>query len=120
MKRLIVFLTAFVLLSISRASNIESYNEANSSFTKTSDGPVQIKNTFPGTVLLYVDVSTTSTGSLQIYDSSGVSTSGQLANITLGTIGYYRFEILISSGLTYQTVGNQNGVTIVYKKSVQP
>jgi hypothetical protein len=117
MKKLFLFLTLLGAPHLGMAANIESYNLGSSSYIATNEGPVRIPNTRPGTVLLYVAVGTASAGgTLRIYDSSGVA-SGQIANITLGTVGFYRYDVVLSSALTYTSANATNGVTLIYKKT---
>lgn len=116
MKRFFVLLTLLGAPHLGYAAFIESFNLATSSYVDTNEGPRVIPNTPPGTVLLYVNVSSATTaGTLKIYNSSGVA-SGQIANISLGSVGHYRYEVLLSSGLTYTSATATNGVTIVYKR----
>ena len=113
----IVVLTLLGAVNLSMAAWVESFNQASSTYTITSEGPAYIPQTLPGTVLLYVNVSSPSTnGTLKIYNSSGLA-SGQIANIDLGARDSYRYEIVLSSGLTYTTTGNVGGVTIIYKRT---
>lgn len=116
MKKLL-FISLLFLVSQSHAAWVESFNMADSCYTATNQGPIVIPNTPPGTVLLGVVVASTSStlGTLKIYDSSGVA-SGQLANIDLGRNGDYTFEVRLSSGLTYTTANNTGGITLIFKR----
>lgn len=117
MKKYVLFFSVLFLPILVKAAWIESFNMAQSSYTITSEGPVYISSSFPGTVFLGVNVASTSTaGTLKIYDSVGAATN-QIANISLASVGCYRYEILISSGLVYTTTNNASGVTILYKKT---
>jgi hypothetical protein len=51
---------------------------------------------------------------LTVYDSSRTATS-PIARIGLTTVGAYYFDVKISSGLTYTTATNTQGVTILYQ-----
>lgn len=99
-----------------KAAFIESFNTFDSSYTVTNETTKLIFNTPPGTVLAQINVSSVSTGGLlQVYDSSDTATN-KIANVTLATVGSYRYEVRLSSGLTYTTTGNGAGVTIIYKR----
>jgi hypothetical protein len=117
MKKLFFVASLFLsLTSISKAANVEGYNRLSGSFTITNEGPRVVPNTLPGTILMYVNVSSPSTnGTLRIYNSSGVA-SNQIANIDLNASGMYRYEVILSSGLTYTTTNNAGGVTFTFKR----
>lgn len=58
--------------------------------------------------------SATSGGSITIYDSKGSATNA-IGICDLTTVNVYPFNVAISSGLTYTTTGNTNGVTIIFR-----
>lgn len=86
-----------------------------SSFTITNDTAKSI------TDALYLSsvvvASTSPAGVLSLYDSIG-STSAiyKIADIDLSTLGDYNYNIFLSSGLTYSTMNNSKGITILYRK----
>jgi hypothetical protein len=87
-----------------------------SSFTITNDTTKHISGTQPSSVLMEVIVSSPTVGGLlRIYDSQGSATS-QVANVTLQNAASYNFDLIISSGITYTTTLNGNGVTMIWRK----
>jgi hypothetical protein len=85
-----------------------------SSFTATNDTTQRICAT--PCVLDSVVVSSPSVGGLlTIYDSNAAA-SNKIAVVNTANSGSYRFEVLISSGLTYTTANNTNGITILWRK----
>lgn len=87
-----------------------------SSYTATNEGPRVITATPPGTIFVgIVSGTATTNGTIKVYDSSGTA-SNQIAVVSLGAPGAYYYNIFLSSGLTYTTANNTNGVTILYKK----
>ena len=92
---------------------------AYSSYTATNDTAVLRSATSTNTIvqtLSAVVVASTSPagGFLKIYNSTW-TTNNQIANIGLSTNGYYEFHDTVLKGIYYTTVGNTNGVTIIYK-----
>ncbi len=115
MKKLIlVSLLTLGIYGISHAYEGQQVNDCifRSSYTKTADTLQRISG---ARYLKRVVVSSaTAGGSIRIYDSQG-STTGQIATVDEGTLNQYDFNIYVSSGLTYSTVGNANGATFIYK-----
>jgi len=63
--------------------------------------------------------SATSAASLTIYDSLGSTITATKIVVDLSTVNVYPFDLYLSSGLTYTTVGNSNGVSIIYRKGTR-
>jgi hypothetical protein len=112
MKRLLLallFVPSFVL------ADVGSVNQ--SSFTATSEARANI----PARILDKIIVGTASSGGTLVVWSSTSTTAGSLtpsvliASVTLGTANMYDFNDLKVRGITYQTNGNTNGVTILFK-----
>lgn len=120
MKR--VFLMA-VLLGLSHnvfAIQSISENINTASTTYTNDSFKRIPGSLPGSELFAVVVpSATSGGVLGLYDSSGAA-SGFISSVTLQAIYNPIFQVRVSSGITYTTTGNANGVVIIYRNPTLP
>lgn len=115
MKKLFLFLLTFATLSACYAY-WDTVGVYDSTYTITNDGPVLIPNTPPGTIFVGVNVgSVSTTGMLRVYSSSGGATN-QIANVSLGTVMGYAYNVRISSGITYTTTGNAGGVTLIFKR----
>lgn len=93
--------------------------EVLSSFTASNDSLQYIDDTRPGDILVGAILSTEATNSLELYDSSQ-SASNQIAVIgtesPLNSV-YIPFGVTLSSGLTYTTDNNGQGITILYIKT---
>ncbi len=89
-----------------------------SSFTRTNEARANIPALNLDKVIVGV---ATSGGTLLIWSSTS-TTSGSLtdsvlvASVSLATAQMYDFGDVLVRGITYQTNGNTNGVTILYKK----
>ena len=89
-----------------------------SSFTATDETIKYIDDTRPGDVLRGVILST-EIASIELFDSSGTQTG------TIAVIGaeaalhstYIPFNVRLSSGLTYTTKGNVDGITIIFLRT---
>lgn len=115
MKKIALVLFALVFSSLTYAY-WDTVGVYDSSYTITNEGPVVITNTPPGTIFVGVVIgSATSNGTLKVYNSSGVA-SNQIANINLGSIMGYAYNIRVSSSITYTTTNNTGGVTIIFKR----
>lgn len=112
MKKLLL-LTILVSLGLTSAALAYEQRTMYSSFTTTNDTLQRIPNA--RTIERVVASSVTTGGLLKIYDSSATATN-QIAAVTLNSANFYPFEVQLSSGLTYSTTGNANGVTIIYTK----
>ena len=122
MKKLSLLLGLLLLSSVSFAT--EDWNIGKASSTLTNEGVVWIPKTPPGTVLWKIVIgSPTIGGVIGIYDSSATF-NNFIASVSLsGTNGgpaEVSFEVRLSSGLSYKTSGNSNGVTLIYKQPVLP
>lgn len=86
-----------------------------SSFTATNETGAEISGAYS---LAYINVSSATPGGLlSIYDSKkSTSAVYQIGKIDLSTVHSYIYDIRLSSGLTYTTSSNSNGVSIIYKK----
>jgi hypothetical protein len=89
----------------------------NSSFTRTNEARANI----PARILDKVIVGVASSGGTLLIWSSTSTTAGSLtdavlvSSITLGTAAMFDFNDVKVRGITYQTNGATNGVTILYK-----
>ena len=122
-KKIIVFLALLMGVSFVRAGSLDEIFQSNrGSFTMTNETARLIPNTPPGTIFVGVVVgSAMPQGSgILIYDSSGQA-SNQVGFVTGYSVGSAQFQanynIRLSSGLTYTTIGNSSGFTILYKKT---
>lgn len=127
MKKLVLFLSLFLFGSVSYAF-WETLSMYSSSFTMTNEGPIAISsNDLQGGVLVGVAVGSCSAGGiLKLWNARNPG-----LNVAISTIGiinltgtgntsdndpfYIPFNVRVSSGISYQTTGNANGVTIIYK-----
>jgi hypothetical protein len=115
MKKLITILSVLACSTLAYAGGPVAY----SSYTATNDTAllrsVTSTNTIVQTLSAVVVASTSPAGGvLKIYNSTW-TTNNQIANIGLTTNGYYEFHDVVLKGIYYTTVGNTNGVTIIYK-----
>lgn len=119
MKKILLTLLVFISVGF-LAENLYSYPSKRtngavyrSSTTKTNDSTAEIE--FNGNTSQYLHtivVSSASTGGFCIiYDSQGSATN-EIATIDLGTLNTYIYDVKLSSGLSYTTTGNSNGVVI--------
>ncbi len=126
MKKIVLFLGMFLLTSVSHAY-WETLRENSSSFTMTNEGPIAIATgSLQGGILVGVVVSSANAGggTLKLWNAMN---PGGVAISTIGIINigqitttspapfFIPFDVRVSSGITYQTTGNTNGVTIIYK-----
>jgi hypothetical protein len=115
MKKLLFSLLALVGLSAFSHADIQGVYK--SSFTQTDESLALVAPT-TGTPLslhgIIVSSASAAGGLLTVYDSSRTATS-PIARIGLTTVGAYYFDVKISSGLTYTTATNTQGVTILYQ-----
>lgn len=112
MKKIILAIIMFMAIPL-YASNTAVFK---SSYTTTNDTTQEITNGSDSARYFYGVVvgSATAGGYLLIYDSQG-AVSSQVANLNLGSVGGYVYNIHLSSGLTYTSNTATNGVTIIYK-----
>lgn len=112
MKRLLIS-----LLSLSLASMGMAFEVSPSSYTATDDSLKIIEHHTGGarSLVAVIVSSPTALGTITIYDSSGTAT-GKIGTIHCGTVQDPSFNVRLSSGLTYSSLGCSNGVTIIYKK----
>lgn len=115
MKRLLIGFTALFTACNAFAGGSVAY----SSYTATNDTALlrsaTSTNTIAQTLSAVVVASTSPAGGvLKIYNSTWTTTN-QIANIGLISTGYYEFHDVVVKGIYYTTVGNTNGVTIIYK-----
>lgn len=121
-------LASLLLIVSLKAVSFGAYSDEGllnqSSFTMSNETLVAISSTaMAGNILVGVVIgSSTPGGTISLFDSVGVkvSTIGilSMAGSSNGAM-YVPFEVRLSSGLTYSTVSNTNGVTIIYK-NVRP
>lgn len=110
MKKLIV---AVLIGCASVAGAVTPSTVNRSSFTQTNDTTKYLSNS---AYLDKVIVSAVSAGGvLTIYNSTWTTTP-VISSITLGTVGTYHYNDLWVAGITYTTISNTAGVTIIYKK----
>jgi hypothetical protein len=103
-------IAAALALLCSPAMALEPNLPNKSSFTTTSHSGY-----IASSYLDQVIVSTGSTfGTLKLYNSTW-TTAGQIASVTLGTLGSYDFSNQLVKGLFVVITQNVNGVTILYK-----
>lgn len=115
MKKILLFLGLTALSSTSFAY-WDTVGNFKSSYTITNEQNALIPRTVPGSIFVGVILPTTTTNAtLKIYDSSGTA-NNQIANIDMARSGAYRYDVVLSSGLTYSISNNANGVTILYKR----
>lgn len=125
-KKLSLFIGGILLASLSFGF-WETISQNSSSFTLTNEGTIAISsNNLQGGVLVAVVIgSSTPGGLIRLFDSrnpSGVNVS-TIGIVNLGGTGIgannepntIPFNVHLSSGLSYKTEGNSNGVTIIYK-----
>lgn len=120
MKKIYLFLGLLFLSGTSHAlwDTVEQYS---SSFTTTNETLKVIPNTPPGTVFAGIVIGSSSVGGfLSIFNSSGTGLLG--STITICSLQSsnpvdLHYNVVLSSGLTYTTVGNVGGVTILYKRT---
>jgi len=116
-KILFVLPLLVVMLSLPVAAGSSFINPCifKSSHTRTSDTTKEISSTKHVKYLRSVIVSSpTADGWMTIYNSRGAA-SNEIGTVDLGTANQYNYDLSISSGLTYTTSGNANGVTILYQ-----
>lgn len=126
-KKFSVFLVSFLFVGLSYGY-WETLRMNSSSFTTTNEGPIAISsNNLQGGIFVGVVVgSDTVGGTLKIWDARNPGGNVAISTITIinltgtgngtnNTPYYLPFDVRLSSGLTYQTSGNSNGVTIIYK-----
>lgn len=131
MKKLLIFTALVLAASISRAAYIETYQLSSTSFTLTSEGPVQVST--HGGILVGVIIDSPSLGgTLTLADAKIPITGGNLVTystfsiLSLGGTGftsvptYIPYGVYLSSGLSYKTTSNTGGVTIIWKPFMSP
>lgn len=134
MKKLLIFLFSISIAGFSSADYLQSYQFGSASYTASSEGVVPISSsTMRGGLFLGVVIDSPSLGgSVTFSDAFTTGAVGQ--SITLSTFAilslcgsgatplggpyYIPFNIKLSSGLTYKTVGNTGGITIIYKSLI--
>ena len=116
MKKLILVVILFLMRTFVPAiSFIPQVNTCiyESSFTATNETKANIVDV---EFFKSIIVSSASTGgSVTIYDSIK-STQNIIGIVDLSDKGVYDFELYVSSGLTYTTLGNTNGVIFKIRK----
>lgn len=114
MKKALLAVAVLFCASVSQAYMGDSVSQ--SSFTVTNDSAKQLTGTTKWSVLDRVVVSSTSTGgAIALYDNTAGNTSSKIGVVDLGTIQSPTFNVRVSSGITYTTTGNTNGVTILWR-----
>lgn len=117
MRKLIIaglLLTSSVVLAAPKPVNFSIYR---ASYTATNETAAEIQQGNQSVDFLHAVIisSATTGGVLKLYDSQG-SASSLFALIDLSAKNDFAFDVWLSSGLTYTTSGNSNGVTIIYRK----
>jgi len=117
MKRLVCsFLLIMVLNCVSFAGAGREFNNPciyKTSFTTTNDSYKGISN---ATYLYSVLIGSASPGGLLwLYDCYGTTMTAHFTVIDLNSQGQYTYNLYLSSGLTYRTSGNSNGLNIIYR-----
>lgn len=98
----------------SSTNSINNYTNSYATYTVTADTLADLDGAIA--LVSIIVSSATPASSLQVYDSKASATN-QIANIDLGTVGNYQYDLELSSGLTYTiTIAPESGVTIIYKK----
>ena len=116
-KILFSILVVIVLVSAIYSAGVPTYSNTaifQSSFTKTNETGKAISGA--RWVHSIIVSSTTTGGVIYLYDSIGSTTTGNFGVVDLGSLNAYPYDLWLSSGFTYTTSGNANGVTIMYKK----
>jgi hypothetical protein len=92
-----------------------------SSTTFSADTLMSLSGAYPGARLVGVVVGKASSGAtLTIFDSNAVLSS-TISVVDCGTIQAPKFDITVSSGITYTTSGTlTNGVTIIWRRASPP
>jgi hypothetical protein len=112
MKLLLAVLAVLSLTGTASAFDEVSGAIHRSSFTTTADTLLVVPNT-PRALVAVVVSSPTVGGILTVYNSSGTATN-PIGIVSLATIQTARYDVRISSGLTYTTNMANGGVTIIY------
>lgn len=106
-------------LGVAQADNIQTV--ARTSFTLTNDSQVLITSagaTYSPVYLSGIVIGAASAGGmLTLFNSSWTNTKAvTISSISLGAVGYIQFYDVALTALSYTTMNNSGGVSIIYKK----
>lgn len=110
MKKLIVAL----LIGCAGMVSADPATILRSSFTNTNDTNLYISSSgYLDAVIIGV---ASAGGFLSIFNSTYTNTV-MVSSISLATVGERHFNGILLKGITYTTVGNTGGITIIYRQS---
>lgn len=119
MKKYLLLISLLVCSAIVHASSWQVDSAVNrSSYTATADTTQSITGFKPGARFVGVVIGKASSGvTVTVYDSNG-TTLRPMALIDANVPGTYRYDVAVSSGITYTVSGAAaGGVTIIWKPS---